>query len=138
MKTIKLLLLSLLLVTQSYAFSSSERNFLLGIGTAALFASALHSNKIHRTVIHYEQPLYIESHYMDIMHQEQLAEENYRYEYERQLEEEKMHLAYEEQIEQESLRLIEEERIARKNRRHDRHRSYHYRDAYYSHSKHEY
>ena len=53
MKTIKILVLvSILAVTQSFAFSKTQKNILLGIGAGALIIHALESHNNNR----YEKP----------------------------------------------------------------------------------
>jgi len=63
MKTIKILVLvSILAVTQSFAFSKTQRNILLGIGAGAIIIHALESHNNNR----YEKPhrkiIYVDSH----------------------------------------------------------------------------
>ena len=63
MKTIKILVLvSILAVTQSFAFSKTQKNILLGIGAGAIIIHALESHNNNR----YEKPhrkiVYVDSH----------------------------------------------------------------------------
>lgn len=62
MKTIKILIISLILVTQSYAFSKGERKFLAGLGAGAIVAYALHASDIHADRVHHGQRVYVSSH----------------------------------------------------------------------------
>jgi len=69
MKTIKILLLvSMLAVTQSFAFSKTQKNILLGIGAGAIIIHALESHNNHL----YEKPhnkiVYVDSHYSHRKH----------------------------------------------------------------------
>ena len=80
MKTLKLLIASLLLVTQSYAFSKSERNILLGLGVGALVVAAANAKDVHITRVHHTQPRYVDSHYDRRMHTKQIKRENRRHE----------------------------------------------------------
>ena len=59
MKTIKILIASLILVVQSYAFSKSERNLLLGLSASAILAYALEANDIKR--VHHNKIVYVDS-----------------------------------------------------------------------------
>jgi len=70
MKTIKILLLvSILTVTQSFAFSKTQRNILLGIGAGAIIIHTLESHNNNR----YEKPhnkiVYVNSHRKHKKHQ---------------------------------------------------------------------
>lgn len=51
MKTLIILIASLIMASESYAFSKSERTFLLGLGTGAVVAYALESRE---RVHHYD------------------------------------------------------------------------------------
>ena len=64
MKTIKILVLvSILAVTQSFAFSKSQKNILLGIGAGALIIHALEShNKIVYVDSRYSHPKHKKHH----------------------------------------------------------------------------
>ena len=62
MKTIKILIASLLLVSQSYAFGKSERNLLLGIGVGAVVATVLHSNDVRMTNTPRIKRVYVDAH----------------------------------------------------------------------------
>ncbi len=69
MKTIKILMLvSILAVTQSFAFSKTQKNILLGIGAGAIIIHALESHNNNR----YEKPhnkiVYVDSHYSHPKH----------------------------------------------------------------------
>lgn len=62
MKTIKILIASLILVSQSYAFSKSERRILLGLGVGAVVAYAIHENDIHVRKVHHGRTVYVDAH----------------------------------------------------------------------------
>ncbi len=64
MKTIKILLLvSILAVTQSFAFSKTQKNILLGIGAGALIIHALESHNNNRYEKPHKKIVYVDSHY---------------------------------------------------------------------------
>ena len=63
MKTIKVLLLvSILAVTQSFAFSKTQKNILLGIGAGAIIIHALESNNNHQYEKLHHRNIYADSH----------------------------------------------------------------------------
>ncbi len=59
MKMVKILIASLILVTQSYGFSKSERNFLLGLSAGAVIAYAIDSQNVTR--VHHSKRVYVNS-----------------------------------------------------------------------------
>jgi len=61
MKTIKIIIASLILVTQSYAFSNNDRNLLLGLTAGTIFAYALHANNTDTTTVHHTKTVYVDS-----------------------------------------------------------------------------
>ena len=63
MKTIKILVLvSILAVTQSFAFSKSQRNILLSIGAGTIIVHALTSNHNNRYEKPHHKNIYVGSH----------------------------------------------------------------------------
>ena len=78
MKTIKILIASLLLVSQSYAFGKGERNLLLGIGVGAVVATVLHSNDVRITNIPHTKRVYVDTHHERKAYQKQLRKEERR------------------------------------------------------------
>ena len=78
MKTIKILIASLLLVSQSYAFGKSERNLLLGLGVGAVVATVLHSNDVRITNIPHTKRVYVDTHHERKAYQKQLRKEERR------------------------------------------------------------
>ena len=66
MKTLKIMIVSLLLVTQSYALSHSGKKALLGIGAIAVLAYALQANSNHNYERGDKKVIYIDSHKRDI------------------------------------------------------------------------
>mgnify|MGYP006883059954 CR=1 FL=1 len=62
MKTIKILIASLILVSQTYAFSNGQRNLLLGLGVGAVFAHALYANDVHVKKVHHTKTVYVDRH----------------------------------------------------------------------------
>ena len=110
MKTLKILIASLLLVTQSYAFSNSERNLLLGLGAGALVVAALNAKDVHVTRIHHTRPAYVDNHHKRKIHKKHLVREN---------------------------RRLKKE-LRREHKRHERHYDRHHRDdhRYSSHKRH--
>lgn len=110
MKTLKILIASLVLVSQSYAFSNSERNILLGLGAGAVFAAVLNAKDVHVTKVHHTRPIYVDNHHERKIHKRQIIRENRRHEKE----------------------------LRRENRRHERHYSRHnkHNDRYYGRSHH--
>jgi len=64
MKTIKILVLvSILAVTQSFAFSKTQRNILLGIGAGAIIIHALESHNNNGYEKSHNKIVYVDSHY---------------------------------------------------------------------------
>ena len=62
MKTIKILVLvSILAVTQSFAFSKTQRNILLGIGAGAIIIHALESHNNNRYEKSHNEIVYVDS-----------------------------------------------------------------------------
>ena len=111
MKTLKILIASLVLVSQSYAFSNSERNILLGLGAGAVFAAVLNAKDVHVTKVHHTtRPAYVDNRHERKIHKRQIVRENRRH--------------------------IKE--LKRENKRHERHYSRHHRDyhRYSRHNKH--
>ena len=51
MKSLKILIASLLLVSQSYALSKNDRNLLVGI-TAGTIVGALYASSVHKNTVH--------------------------------------------------------------------------------------
>lgn len=84
MKSIHLMLISLLLVTQSHAFGQNERNLLFGLGIGAIVATAVHSKNTHVTRIESTHPVYVQTHHEDVYYEdidyEELVYENRRHE----------------------------------------------------------
>ena len=69
MKTIKILVLvSILAVTQSFAFSKTQKNILLGIGAGAIIIHALESHNNNRYVKSHNKIVYIDSNYSHKKH----------------------------------------------------------------------
>jgi|GEM_PF-3909964 len=63
MKTIKILMLvSILAVTQSFAFSETQKNILLGLGAGAIIIHTLQSYNNHRYEKAHPKIVYIDSH----------------------------------------------------------------------------
>ena len=63
MKTLKILVLvSILAVTQSFAFSKTQRNVLLGIGAGAIIIHALESHNNNRYETSDTKVVYVNSH----------------------------------------------------------------------------
>lgn len=79
MKTIKILIASLLLVSQSYAFGKGERNLLLGIGVGAVVATVLHSNNVRLTNIAHTKRVYVDTHHERKMYKKQMRKEERRH-----------------------------------------------------------
>jgi len=64
MKTVIILIASLILVSESFAFSKSEKTFLLGLGTGAVVSYALGKNdRVTQRSTHYRETIYIDSHH---------------------------------------------------------------------------
>lgn len=69
MKTIKILLLvSILAVTQSFAFSKTQKNILLGIGAGAIIIHALESHNNNRYEKSHNKIVYEDSRYSHPKH----------------------------------------------------------------------
>ena len=79
MKTIKILIASLLLVSQSYAFGKGERNLLLGIGVGAVVATVLHSNNVRLTNIPHTKRVYVDTHHERKIYKQQIRKEERRH-----------------------------------------------------------
>jgi len=79
MKTIKILIASLLLVSQSYAFGKSERNLLPGIGVGAVVATVLHSNNVRVTNIPHTKRVYVDTHHEKKIYKHKMRKEARRH-----------------------------------------------------------
>ncbi|MBC8236655.1 MAG: hypothetical protein H8E76_00340 [Helicobacteraceae bacterium] len=79
MKTIKILIASLLLVSQSYAFGKSERNLLLGLGVGAVVATVLHSNNVHVSNIPHTKRVYVDTHHERKAYKKHIRKEERRH-----------------------------------------------------------
>ena len=78
MKTIKILIASLLLVSQSYAFGKAERNLLLGLSVGAVVATVLHANDVRVTNIPHTKRVYADRHHERKAHKKQIRKEKRR------------------------------------------------------------
>ena len=78
MKTIKILLLvSILAVTQSFAFSKTQKNILLGIGAGAIIIHALESHSNNRYEKSHKKILYEDSRYSHRKHKKHHVRKHY-------------------------------------------------------------
>lgn len=78
MKALKLLIASLLLVTQSYAFSKTQKNLLLGIGAGALVVAALNAKDVHVTKVHHTKRVHHVDTYNDRHHHNKYTKKHHR------------------------------------------------------------
>ena len=81
MKTIKILVLvSILAVTQSFAFSKTQKNILLGIGAGAIIIHALEShNKVVYVDSNYSQKKHKKHHSRANRYNKHYSRNDYRY-----------------------------------------------------------
>ena len=78
MKTIKILVLvSILAVTQSFAFSKTQQNILLGIGAGAIIIHALESHNNNHYEKSHKKIVYVDSHYSHPKHKKHYMKKHY-------------------------------------------------------------
>jgi len=133
MKTLKLLIASLLLVTQSYAFSKSERNLLLGLGAGALVVAALNAKDVHITKVHHPKRVYVDSYNDRRIHNKKQARREHRREIKREHRRAEKHYRSHHR---------DNHRYSRHDRRHNKHYKRHNRSHHaeyaYNNSRHNY
>ena len=83
MKTLKIMIVSLLLVTQSYALSNSGKKALMGLGAVAILAYALEANSQDKYERAHSRVIYVDSHKKKHVkhYNKHHRKDNYRYSY---------------------------------------------------------
>lgn len=81
MKTLKIMIVSLLLVTQSYALSNSGKKALLGVGAIAILAYALQANNHNNYERGERKVVYIDSHNSNKKHVKRHMRKHHKHNY---------------------------------------------------------